>query len=595
MVQMTKDIRRLFCIVSRNSLQYFKKAGLWGVAEQVTAVFRALLWTIGIIVSHQLFDSITDSIGTQNGFNAVANYVITLILVVVAQQIASGLGQYLFSKVSYTNMGKFMSDFQKKLGRLPAILFEDPHFLDRIDKAKECLEYESLGHFASVCIQMITYYLIYLISVGGYLFSLSPFLLLIIFLSFIPAVIGQIIKAKNYVNLEDDIAPLRHQSDYYKKTITDIGFFKETRLLGAYSFFYNYFVSSLSLVIKKRWEIEKKMAVVQIGLGCISFIGLGLSILVLFRTTMDGTISIGAFTAVFIAISDVFSIIDELVSSHLGEASEVFAQVLNFYDVMDMDEAKESIKLPDFSNGVIAKEACFFYPGSCKPAINNVSLEIKDGETIALVGENGSGKTTLVRLLTGLYVPSSGEIRIGGICNIKETRGLMHTGISGVFQNYQRYKMTLADNVSISEPSQPPMIDKIKKALDNASFNTSIVDITQTILSPEFDGIDLSGGQWQRVAIARGLFRKSDFIVLDEPTAAIDPVEESLVFKRFKEIARGRTSIIVTHRLGSARFADRILVMENGQIVEEGTHAVLVERNGKYAKMWESQASWYNN
>lgn len=577
-----------FSVIFRNSKEYFIKARWWGVAEQLTAVLRALLFALEMIATKKLFDDVANT----KTFTPIATSLFIFMSVIVSQQLVSAFGQYLLSKVSYTNMGKFMVDFQKKLGRLPAIYFENPDFLDQVEKAKECVEYESLGHFASICLQMFTYYLVYLLAVGGYLFQESSLLAALLLLAFVPAFIGQIIKAKYFIDLEELLAPERRRCDAYKKSIIDVRFYKETRMLGCYHYFYKLFLESLDFMTKKRWKTEKKLAYIQMILNGLTFIGLGLSIYLLFTQMMSGLISVGMFAAVFIMLSDVFAIMDELISTHLSEGSEIVGKVSNFYELMDMEEAIDNDQISDFRKGLEAKDISFAYPGRTKNAITNLSLKIKPGETIAIVGENGSGKSTLVKLLTGLYAPCAGEMIIGGQKVVGESSGLNFSEISGVFQNFQRYKLTLQENVSISDLSVEDNIDRIEYFLNEARFEHPKAKM-RTMLSPEFGGIDLSGGQWQRLAIARGLFRANEFIVLDEPTAAIDPLEESKLYRQFKEIVKERSAVIVTHRMGSTKFADRIIVMDDGEIVEIGKHEELMKQKGKYYTMWKSQSSWY--
>lgn len=587
-----KNAKMFFSIILRNSMQYFMKAKGWGIAEQTTAILRALLWTAGLIATQRLFDAVTEPARFGNDFRRIAICLGALTVIVIAQQAASGIGQYLLSKVSYTNMGKFMAEFQRKLGRLPAVYFEDVNFLNKIDKAKECLEYESLGHFASICLQLVTYYLVYFLSTGGYLFILSPLLVIVLLAAFVPAVIGQVVRTKYFVDLEEKNAPLRRRCDHYRKTISDALFYKETRMLGAFHYFFHLFMDSLHAMTENRWKTEKKMAVLHFFLNGLSFAGLGASILILFNSAMSGSISIGAFTAVFVTLTDVFAIMDELVSSHLSEGSETLAQVINFYQLMDTDEINGKEEIPDSSKGITAQNVTFAYPGHHKAAVNDVSLKVNPGETVAVVGENGSGKSTLVRLLTGLYLPDEGIVSLGGVQTKNASRRSIYEGVSGVFQNFQRYKMTLTENVAISDTKHPVNRKMIESTLRETGFNNMCASL-DTILSPEFDGIDLSGGQWQRLAIARGLYRTNDFIFLDEPTAAIDPIEESMLYKQFKSIVEGRCAVIVTHRLGSAKLADRIIVMDNGNIVEAGTHDQLLMHKGKYAEMWKAQAAWY--
>ena len=252
-------------------------------------------------------------------------------------------------------------------------------------------------------------------------------------------------------------------------------------------------------------------------------------------------------------------------------------------------------QLPE-GTGISLRGVSFAYPGAAQKAVDDVTLTISHGETVAVVGENGSGKSTLARLLLGLYLPDGGSVFYGKVNTKDAAAGSLFTHISAEFQKYQRYQMTLRENISISDVSRnagSAGLDEVcaKAGIDKSggSFNNGY----ETMLSREFDGVDLSGGQWQRVAIARSFFRAHRFIVLDEPTPAIDPIEETKIYNRFAEISKGKTALIITHRLGSVKLADRILVMKNGKLVEQGTHAQLMAAEGEYARLYKSQEQWY--
>lgn len=506
---MMKSKKTYFYIIIRNSIQYFSKSHFWGVLEQSIAVFRAFLAMFEIIATKKLFDNVTNS----SSFDQIAYSILILTMIVILRQIINGIGQYLFNKVSYTNMGKFMVDFQKKLARLPAIYFEDPKFLDNLEKSKECLEYENLGHFASICLQTITYYLVYLILMCKYLYKVSPILIMVLFLGFIPALINQIIRAKYFVNLEEILASERRRCDSYKKSIVDIHFYKETRMLGAYNYFYNLFVDSLFLLTDKRWKLEKKLSFYEVLLDILTFIGLGISIYILFLQLISRKISIGMFVAIFTSLSDIFSIMNELISSHFGNLSEVFAQVLNFYNIMDMKEVDVNNNYKDFSKGIILDNVYFKYPGTDNYAISNISLQIKPNETVAIVGENGSGKTTLIKMIAGISKPSKGEILYNGERINKlgeEYRNLLgflpQEFICAPEFTVNSFLQYVAALKGIDKSKTEEMIDKLLEVLNLSDVKYKKV-------------VKLSGGMRRRVGICQAILNNPRILILDEPTA----------------------------------------------------------------------------
>lgn len=267
----------------------------------------------------------------------------------------------------------------------------------------------------------------------------------------------------------------------------------------------------------------------------------------------------------------------------------------NLLDFIDMPETDGETKVNDFCEKFELKNVFFTYLGAKEESLTDVNLTINKGETIAIVEHNGAGKSTLVRLITGIYQSIGGSVTIDGIPTKDIKSSSLYGLMSGVFQKFQ---MTLRENVMISnldtEREDGTLLETLKKA-DVDIESQSYPDGLGTMLSREFDGVDLSGGQWQRVSIARGINRDSKVIVLDEPTAAIDPIEETKIYKKFKEISDERITVLVTHRLGSARIADRTVVMENGRVAESGTHDELINKKGTYYVLFMSQALRYEN
>ncbi len=262
--------------------------------------------------------------------------------------------------------------------------------------------------------------------------------------------------------------------------------------------------------------------------------------------------------------------------NHVGSMAKNFGAAQNYVRFMELPDRGGIKMTADASQGIVMENVSFSYPNAAAKSIDNVSITINPGETIAVVGENGAGKSTLVRLLIGMYKPSEGRVIIRGMDTAKTDSPSLFAGLSGVFQKYQRYMITLEENVNISEMGRDSSVDSALAdagvSVDGETFPNGL----ETMLSREFDGIDLSGGQWQRIAIARGLYRIHEIVVLDEPTAAIDPLEESRIYRQFMEISKDKTAIIVTHRLGSVKEADRVIVMDKGRILAAAPHRELM-------------------
>ncbi|MBU3092894.1 ABC transporter ATP-binding protein/permease [Clostridium sp. CF011] len=287
---------------------------------------------------------------------------------------------------------------------------------------------------------------------------------------------------------------------------------------------------------------------------------------------------------------------EEMICWNIGSVLPKIGTVKNLIRFFDMDECKgEDVKTKGIP-GINIEDVSFVYPGSTKNSLSHVSFDIKPGETVAIVGENGAGKSTLVRLLIGIYFPTKGKVEFNGHDTRYVSKGSIFKNTSGVFQKFQKYKMTLDENISISDTTSNVSSSRINAAVKKAALSVSVDKFPEgygTMLSREFDGVDLSGGEWQRIAIARGFYKSHNMIILDEPTASIDPIEETKLYKKFKEMSDGKTSIIVTHRLGSAKIADKIIVLDKGRIVQLGTHDELISINGEYKDMYKSQSKWY--
>jgi ATP-binding cassette subfamily B protein len=246
---------------------------------------------------------------------------------------------------------------------------------------------------------------------------------------------------------------------------------------------------------------------------------------------------------------------------------------------------------------IVFDNVSFTYPDG-RVALDRVSFTLKPGKTVALVGENGAGKTTIIKLLARLYDPSAGKILIDGIDLKKFDLNQWRQQIGVVFQDFCRYSLTVGENIALGDLTALEKLEKLKLAASEAGIADKIDRLEhqyQTLLGKQFDGTELSGGEWQKIAIARAFIRekRSQLLVLDEPTAALDPRSEYEIYNRFSELVQGKTAILVTHRLASVSMCDLIMVLKAGKLIELGTHRELLQKQGEYAHLWQIQAQAY--
>lgn len=567
------------------------------IFNSILFAIEGALFTVSVWCMQMLFDKVAN-LAINKGM--LKDTILALLLffgVKVLEQIINGVDNFIGEAYDEKAYGKLSRKINIKISKLEPICFEDTEILDDINKS-----YSGIRHsvyFVNTIMDIITHYIPYFIFISMYMYTLKPVLTTSILLIFLPVLFAQLMRVRLSAKLEDTSAPYRRKNEYYEKCLTSRLYLKETRNLGASSYFMKLFEKTLAHMNLLKWKADIKVNTVELLAKILCLIGYIGILWMLFDGLIKKQISVGAFAAVFASIKNMFDMMEEVICGRLADCSESFGKIQNYLRFLDLAE-RIGGKISDeriIHGDIVLEDVSFAYPSSQKNAVQDVNLTIRKGETIAVVGENGSGKSTLVRLLTGIYLPKKGRVLHNNISTDVINSQNLFKGISGVFQKFQKYQLCLSDNIKISE-MEGSQSDTAN--IENAVIQSGIVlnenafpDGYKTMLSKEFGGVDLSGGQWQKIAIARGLYRKHEIIILDEPTAAIDPIEETKIYERFAEIAKDKTAVIVTHRLGSVKFANRIVVMKDGEIVGTGTHDELIESCPLYSYMWKSQAQYY--
>ncbi|HJC25352.1 MAG TPA: ABC transporter ATP-binding protein/permease [Candidatus Eisenbergiella merdavium] len=546
------------------------------------SILHGFSWSIEILCMQLLFDSVYDWAAGEEEITKVWINLLILGISFIFSQVMNGAfncyGQNCNLRVS-----RYLSDLLfDKIKEIPLTAFEDTEQLEQIEKAVN--GGRILFWVSTTVLDIIFYYGTYFFIVGSYMIQLNPVLGFTLLLIFLPCILSKSVNYLIFEKKENLAASERRRMVCYEDFLTGLHFFKETRLLGAGKYFQKLHINSLKKLGKIEWQAQVSKGVIELILSIVTAVCYGLLLYLLFNSVLNHSISLGAFAAILGSLGRLYGNMNEIVSERIGWASENVASAGNFLNFIQKTETENREKQIGNFHKIDLNNLSFSYPGSSEPVVKNVNLSIQRGETLAIVGANGSGKTTLCRLIMGLYIPTTGEIQYDNISSSE----INYTDISSVFQKYCRYEMSLRKNIEISDPYTGNPYSYSEKAGRTAGVQISM----DTVLGRKFHGIDLSGGQWQRVAIARGIYRKHSLLILDEPTAALDPLEESRIYHMFQKISENKTAVIVTHRLALSRIADRIIVMKAGKIIQCGTFNELVQEDGEYRKMYMEQLKW---
>jgi ABC-type multidrug transport system fused ATPase/permease subunit len=483
----------------------------------------------------------------------------------------------------------------EKCSQLPLIDYESSETLNKKLRALECVGREI---FSQLYINAITMIMsaVSVITIISILAKYSTWFIFISILSVIPYFISRFIRGKEFYTLKWHQAKNERHKNYLWSLISDKQSIKEMRIMGFGDYITKRWMFYRDNVNEEMWKLTKKDAASLVICDFIRILGYGICIAISFMLTMNGNISVGVFGACIAA----FTLVQNQTKSFLIEMGSIPARIScakDYFDFIDLN-SKFSYGILPKATGVEKIElnnVSFSYPNSDQKAISKLNMEISPGEKIAIIGENGSGKTTLTKLLMGIYEPSSGSVSLNGV-NIQQIdRDSYQKLFSYIPQNFIHYSLTLRENVAISNFEELDNDLAIKQALNNANIGTDdILFELDANLGKEFNGVELSGGQWQKIAIARGIFRDKEVIIMDEPTSAIDPIAEAKILRVFLEIAKDKTAIIISHRTGLCKLVDNIAVMKAGELVEYGSHESLIRKDKEYARLFNAQKQWYS-
>ena len=440
-----------------------------------------------------------------------------------------------------------------------------------------------------------------IVSFGVGLVAYAPWLIVLLFVALIPAFLGEAYFNERSYSLAFSRTADRRELDYIRQTGASVESAKEVKIFGLNGFL----IERYRRLASDFYQANRVLAIRRAGWGGVltAFGTLGYYIayaLIVFRT-LSGQFSIGDLTFLAGSFRRLRTLLEGLLIAFTQTASQALYldDLFSFFDVTpEIQSPPDPRPFPtQLQQGIVFENVGFQYPGAERWAVRNLSFALQAGEVVALVGENGAGKTTIVKLLARLYDPDEGRILVDGHDMREYDIAQLRANIGVIFQDFVRYNMSAGENIAVGRIEARNDQPRIEQAAERSLASEVIANLPlryEQQLGRRFrKGVDLSGGEWQKVAIARAYMREAQLLILDEPTAALDARAEYEVFERFKELSDGRTGILISHRFSSVRMADRILVLADGRVEATGTHAQLLAQRGRYAELFELQAAGY--
>jgi ATP-binding cassette subfamily B protein len=481
---------------------------------------------------------------------------------------------------------------------LDLIAYEDPVFYDRLERARVQAT-DRLGMIQSIgrLVQQIITAVTMSVSIVIY----SPWLMLLLIAGVIPAFLGEshfafLGYAKNFRQ-----TPVRRQLDYLRVLGGSKEAAKELKLFGLKDFLVERFTGLWNQIYAEDVSLAKRRLIAGSLLSMVGTMGYYAAYVYVIWRTVSGKISVGTLVFLTGAIQQASSNIQQVFStlSSIADQALFLTDLLAFFEMGPTIQSKpHALAAPrPVTRGFEFKNVSFRYPGSSRLVLNNLNFHLRPGERVALIGENGQGKTTIVKLITRLYDPSEGQVLLDGVDLREYSLESLYAEIGVIFQDFMRYEMTARENIAVGQVQELHDLARLKDAARKSLADQVIARLPheyEQMLGRRFEGgVDLSGGEWQKIALARAYLREAQVLILDEPTAALDARSEFEVFQRFAELTAGKMALFISHRFSTVRMADRIVVLEAGDIAEEGTHDELTRIGGRYAEMFELQAASY--
>ena len=582
---------------------------VWGADKRSTVVMAVLTlvsavlpisqaW-IGKLIVDSVVQSISTGAGSQAGLQAALPYLAIEFGLILLGAILSQVRR-LVEHVLNARLGHFINtSVIRKALALDLQYFEDASFYDKLQNARREADFRALGiiNGSFLVVQNI-------ITLGSFavaLFAFSPIVALLLFGATIPSFIAQNKYSKLQFRLLTWRAPESRRMNYLEHVLTVDNTVKEIKLFGLGEPLLQRYTDMFWKIFEEDEHLARRRSLISLLWGMLasaSYYGAYAWIIFL---AAGGQITLGLMTfylALFRNSQGTFQGLFDNVN-RLFENGLFMDNLFAFLRLApQMAVNATPVPMPrELKRGLEFRHVWFRYPGRDDWALRDMSLEIAPGEKLALVGQNGAGKTTLIKLLTRLYDPTEGQILLDGVDLREYDPDELRKRIGVIFQDFVRYQLSARENIGFGQIDRLDDAERLNSSAERGGADEVVAELPEgmdTMLGRWFDkGHELSGGQWQKIALSRAFMRDGEVLVLDEPTAALDAEREYEIFQRFRDLTAGKIAVLISHRFSTVRMADRIAVVENGQISELGSHEELLALGGTYARLFEMQAAGY--
>jgi ATP-binding cassette subfamily B protein len=594
---------RPFLLTLRDALSFvWQSSPSLAVGSIVVRVIQGLLPLVMLYLTKLLIDAVTEGLKTPSAEASLTPMTMILVgLAVVA--VATAMLTVVSSVISRIH-AQVVTDHMHALLQAKSVevdleYYENAEYQDTLHRAQQEAPYRPtaiLNALLQFCQDAVS-----LLAMAGILWWLHWGVIPVLMLAAIPYFLVRLQQSKKLFAWQRDRTPLERKAWYVNMLLTQATAAKEIRLFDLGPLLRQWFQEARSVLRRERIALERRWALAGLAAQIVGVAGVfGVYSFVAVRT-FQGLLTVGDLVMYFLAVQRASGFLEGVgwsVSS-LYESNLFLTTLHEFLGVQSrLPESAHPKRFPQpITQGITFDHVSFQYPHEERVAIRDFTFTIRPGEHVAFVGANGSGKTTLVKLLCRLYDPSGGRITIDGAdlrdYPIADIRG----AVSGIFQDFVKFQLSAKDNIALGVRTYDVDLPAVTQAAKQAGVHEAIERLPkgyESLLGKLFDGgHELSIGEWQKVALARAILRDSQILILDEPTSAMDAKAEAELFERFHELAQGRIAILISHRLSTVKMADRIFVVDRGQIVEQGTHDDLMRQQGLYATLFLTQAQHY--